>query len=239
MSDTSRQTVIEAVGLAKIYWDGSNSLKILSGIDLEIRKGEGVAILGPSGCGKTTLLNLLSGLDRPSEGRVSLRGADLGTMSESEKARLRNGGVGFVFQAYHLLPEFTALENVMVPVLVGGGNTRTAALKAREALGRVGLTARERHYPSELSGGEQQRVAIARAVVHDPDIVFCDEPTGNLDPGTAREITDLIERLYRRDGKTVVVVTHDERLAAKATRVWELVRKAWRPSGTAPIEEKR
>ena len=104
MSDTSRQTVIEAVGLAKIYWDGSNSLKILSGIDLEIRKGEGVAILGPSGCGKTTLLNLLSGLDRPSEGRVSLRGADLGTMSESEKARLRNGGVGFVFQAYHLLP---------------------------------------------------------------------------------------------------------------------------------------
>ena len=239
MSDTIRQTVIEAVGLAKIYWDGSNSLKILSGIDLEIRKGEGVAILGPSGCGKTTLLNLLSGLDRPSEGRVSLRGADLGTMSESEKARLRNGGVGFVFQAYHLLPEFTALENVMVPVLVGGGNTRTAALKAREALGRVGLTARERHYPSELSGGEQQRVAIARAVVHDPDIVFCDEPTGNLDPGTAREITDLIERLYRRDGKTVVVVTHDERLAAKATRVWELVRKAWRPSGTAPIEEKR
>ena len=127
----------------------------------------------------------------------------------------------------------------MVPVLVGGGNTRTAALKAREALGRVGLTARERHYPSELSGGEQQRVAIARAVVHDPDIVFCDEPTGNLDPGTAREITDLIERLYRRDGKTVVVVTHDERLAAKATRVWELVRKAWRPSGAAPIEEKR
>lgn len=239
MSDTSRQTVIEAVGLAKIYWDGSNSLKILSGIDLEIRKGEGVAILGPSGCGKTTLLNLLSGLDRPSEGRVNLRGADLGTMSESEKARLRNGGVGFVFQAYHLLPEFTTLENVMVPVLVGGGNTRTAALKAREALGRVGLTARERHYPSELSGGEQQRVAIARAVVHDPDIVFCDEPTGNLDPGTAREITDLIERLYRRDGKTVVVVTHDERLAAKATRVWELVRKAWRPSGTAPIEEKR
>lgn len=239
MSNNGPQTVIEAVGLAKIYWDGSNSLKILSEIDLEIRQGEGVAILGPSGCGKTTLLNLLSGLDRPSAGYVKLRGAELGVLTESEKARLRNGGVGFVFQAYHLLPEFTALENVMVPVLVGGGSLASAAQKARGALERVGLSARARHYPSELSGGEQQRVAIARAVVHDPEIVFCDEPTGNLDPATAREITDLIERLYRQDGKTVVVVTHDERLAARATRVWELVRKAWRPSGTAPIEEKR
>ncbi|MCG3176266.1 MAG: Lipoprotein-releasing system ATP-binding protein LolD [Candidatus Omnitrophica bacterium] len=239
MSEAGRQTVIEAVGLAKIYWDGSNSLKILSDISLSVYKGEGIAVIGPSGCGKSTLLNLLSGLDRPTEGAVRLLGKELGRLGEAEKARLRANGVGFVFQAYHLLPEFTALENVMVPLLVAGRSEPEAAQKAALALAEVGLTERAGHYPSELSGGEQQRAAIARAVVNDPEIVFCDEPTGNLDPGTASGISELIERLYRQKGRTVVIVTHDERLAARATRVWELVGKSWRPSGTARPKEDR
>ena len=220
---------IEAIGLGKVYWDGDRELEILKDVSFSVQGGEGVAILGPSGSGKTTLLNILSGLDRPKAGEVRLDGVSLASLGETEKARFRNERIGFVFQFYHLMREFTALENVMMPALIKNkGKREEVRGRAASLLERVGLKERLRHYPAELSGGEQQRVAIARALMNDPRILFCDEPTGNLDPETGAGIASLLGQLFKRDGKTVLIVTHDERIAKMAHRVWDLVKKDWR-----------
>lgn len=223
MNDVS----IEAAGVSKVYWDGARSLEILQNVSLTVRRGEGVAILGPSGSGKTTLLNVLSGLDSPTAGRVKLEGVELTTLGETERARFRNANIGFVFQFYHLLPEFTALENVMLPAMMGKS---AAGFKARaaELLERVGLGARAAHYPAELSGGEQQRVAIARALMNEPRILFCDEPTGNLDRRMGLEVAGVLKEFGFKGGRTVVIVTHDERIAAMADRVWDITENNWR-----------
>lgn len=220
-------TAIEASGLAKVYWDGSRKLEILKDVTFSIRAGEGVAIWGPSGSGKTTLLNLLSGLDRPDAGSVKLGGTDVHRLGEREKAQFRNRNIGFIFQFYHLLPEFTALENVMLPARVGGEPEAAARPRAEALLRRVGLSHRLGHHPAELSGGEQQRAAIARALMNDPAFLFCDEPTGNLDPRTAAETAELLSGCFRSEKKTVVVVTHDERIAKMADRVWSMTAGRW------------
>ena len=221
--------MIEASGLGKVYWDGDRKLPILSGVSFSVRRGEAVAILGPSGSGKTTLLNLLSGLDRPTEGSVRLDGIELRSLSEKDRAFWINRNLGFVFQFYHLLSEFTALENVMLPAWIGGaGRSKKETLeRARLLLGRMGLAERVTHFPSELSGGEQQRVAIARSLMNDPKILFCDEPTGNLDPKMAAEIADLLRKLFQEEKKTLVLVTHDDKIAGIADRVWNLVTREW------------
>jgi ABC-type lipoprotein export system ATPase subunit len=225
MSETS----IEAVGLSKVYWDADRRLEILTKVSLTVKKGEGVAILGPSGSGKTTLLNLLSGLDRPTEGTVALHGVRLDQLGESRKAEFRNRRLGFVFQFYHLFSEFTALENVLLPVWIGNKrNTLKASQGRAEALlTRMGLRGRLSHFPGELSGGEQQRVALARALVNEPDILFCDEPTGNLDREMGEGIAGLLKELFREQHKTVLMVTHDENVARMADRVWDIVKGDW------------
>ncbi len=223
------ESAVEAVGVSKSYWDGGRWLEVLKNISFSVRKGEGVAILGPSGSGKTTLLNILSGLDSPTEGRVAIDGVPLARMSPKDKAIFTNQRIGFVFQFYHLLPEFTALENVLLPACIGA-ETRgrsEAEARARLLLAKVGLRERLTHYPSELSGGEQQRVAIARALINNPSVLFCDEPTGNLDAKMAEGIIELVRSFYRDEKKTVLVVTHDERIAKMADRVWDIVTRDW------------
>ena len=220
----NEETVIEASGVGKVYWDGSRKLTILNNIHLSVKAGEGVAILGPSGSGKSTLLNLLSGLDSPSQGEIKLRGVRMDSLGENDKALLRNRNIGFIFQFYHLLSEFTALENVLLPALIrkGGASVDEMRQKAENVLKRVGLGQRLAHFPSELSGGEQQRVAIARALVNEPKILFCDEPTGNLDPKMGLEIAELIRDFFKTEKKTVLVVTHDERIARMCDRVFRI-----------------
>lgn len=195
---------------------GRDTLTILQGIDLEIKKGESVAILGRSGSGKTTLLGLLAGLDLPSEGEIELAGYRLNHLSEDDRARVRARNVGFVFQSFQLLPSLTALENVQLPLELLG--ERQATARARELLERVGLSERLGHHPRQLSGGEQQRVAIARAFATEPGVLFADEPTGNLDTETGAEIAALLMRLNRERGATLVLVTHDEQLAGQCDR---------------------
>ena len=221
--------MIEASHLSKVYWDGDRKLSILTDVSFSVAAGEAVAILGPSGSGKTTLLNLLSGLDRPTEGRVRLDGVELGALGEKEKAFWINRNLGFVFQFYHLLPEFTAIENVMLPAWIGGATrAKDRALeRAGILLRRVGLSERASHFPGELSGGEQQRVAIARALMNDPKILFCDEPTGNLDPKMAAGVAELLRKLFQEEKKTLVMVTHDDKIAGIADRVWDLVTRQW------------
>jgi len=195
-------------------------LDILTGVTLQITSGESFAIVGASGSGKTTLLGLLAGLDTPSSGSIRLEGHALEQMDEEARADLRRRLVGFVFQSFHLLPALTAEENVMLPLeLEGDANART---RAREALEAVGLTPRRKHYPAQLSGGEQQRVAIARAFVHRPRVLFADEPTGNLDQRTGHHVIDLLFALNRDHQTTLVLVTHDQQLAARCTRRVEL-----------------
>ena len=227
--ELSARNSIEAEGISKVYWDGDRRLDILKGVTFSVAEGEGVAILGPSGSGKTTLLNLLSGLDRPTEGTVKLDGVDLGKLGEKEKALFRNERIGFVFQFYHLLSEFSALENVMLPALIGPREVsrRKASEKAAALLDRVGLQNRSRHFPSELSGGEQQRVAIARALMNDPKILFCDEPTGNLDPKMSEDIAALIRDFFDKEKRTVLVVTHDQKVAKITNRIWNVVTQEW------------
>jgi putative ABC transport system ATP-binding protein len=195
-------------------------LTILDGVSFTIARGEAVAVVGASGSGKSTLLGLLAGLDVPSTGRVVLDGADLGALDEDGRARWRGGRVGFVFQSFQLLPALTALENVTLPLeLAGRGDARERAV---DILGRVGLAERLTHYPRQLSGGEQQRVALARAFVARPRVLFADEPTGNLDTATGRAVADLLFELNAQAGTTLVVVTHDERLAARCARTLRL-----------------
>ena len=213
-------TVLEAIGVGKQVSSPEGTLAILSGVSLAIARGETVAVMGASGAGKSTLLALLAGLDEPTSGEVRLAGKDLTRLDEDGRAAVRAGHVGFVFQSFHLVPSLTALENVMLPLeLAGRGDARAAAL---EVLARVGLAERVGHYPRQLSGGEQQRVAIARAFVTRPDVLFADEPTGNLDAATGERIMELLFGLNAETGTTLVLVTHDRALAARCGRVIRL-----------------
>lgn len=204
--------------MVKKFDDGPRSVCVLSDISLEVDSGETVSIVGESGVGKSTLLHVLGGLERPTSGTVRVGDVDLAEQSDKDLARFRNTSIGFVFQFHHLMPDFTALENVMMPILISGAHPKEAAGPAAAVLERVGLADRLEHRPGELSGGEQQRVAVARAVVHQPDLVLADEPTGNLDPGTAVEIEQLLVELNREAGTTCVVVTHSDRLAGAMDR---------------------
>lgn len=195
---------------------GRNRIQVLRGISLDVSSGESVFLCGASGAGKTTLLYTLAGLERPEEGEVEFEGASIYRIGEDRLSRLRNTRMGFVFQAYFLLPELTALENVLLPAMISRRDARDAAAALLE---RVGLGDRLSHLPSELSGGEQQRVAIARSLINNPGILFADEPTGNLDSKTGTAIVELLLGLVREDGRTLLVVTHDERLAASGDRV--------------------
>jgi putative ABC transport system ATP-binding protein len=206
--------MIELRGVSKSVPSGTGTLTILHPVDLTIERGRVVAITGPSGSGKSTMLGLIAGLDAPSEGRILLDGVDITALDEDALARLRGVRVGIVFQFFHLLPSLTAFENVLVPMEIAG--VRHAHQRARELLSEVGLADRTHHYPSQLSGGEQQRVAIARALANDPPILLADEPTGNLDSTTGRQIIDLLLSINRDRGTTLVLVTHDPDLARVA-----------------------
>ena len=211
--------MIEARGLTRTFKSGSRPLEVLKGVELEISAGQFVAVAGPSGSGKTTLLGLLAGLDRPTAGRVIIDGQDLDALTEDERARFRVNRIGFVFQTFHLLPTLTALENVLVPLELAGSG---ATARASALLDRVGLGDRAHHYPVQLSGGERQRVSLARAFANRPRILFADEPTGNLDRETGARVAALLEQLNRDAGTTLVLVTHDGELAARADRILRL-----------------
>ena len=213
----TEKPVVEVVGLGKTVDSGGAPLTILQDISFSVMPGETVAIVGASGSGKSTLLGLLAGLDVPTSGDVRLVGHALGALDEDARAALRGRLLGFVFQSFQLLPSLTALENVLLPLELGGFSQSTAT--AREWLTRVGLGARLQHYPKTLSGGEQQRVALARAFAPDPRLVLADEPTGNLDAATGRQIIDMMFDLNASQGKTLILVTHDEAIAARCGRV--------------------
>jgi len=208
--------------LSKGYTIGGRRLEILCEVDLEIKRGEMIAVVGPSGAGKSTLLHMLGALDRPDAGTVYFERFDMFKLSEVDLARLRNRKIGFVFQFHHLLPEFTALENAMMPLLAGGARRRTVTDRAVEVLRRVGLGERLHHRPGELSGGEQQRVALARALINRPLLLLADEPTGNLDSHTGESILETLKEIHAQDLLTSVIVTHNERLAADCDRVLHL-----------------
>ncbi|HAJ57106.1 MAG TPA: hypothetical protein DCL35_04980 [Candidatus Omnitrophica bacterium] len=213
--------MLDARHITKAYFEGKKELQVLKGIDLKVDRGEFVSIVGPSGAGKSTLLHILGGLDNPSEGEVYLDDFCLSALSDAQKAMIRNTRFGFVFQFYHLLREFSALENVMMPAFLKKGRKDDQQIrnKARGLLDFLGLSGRLSHKPSELSGGEQQRVALARALINDPEILFCDEPTGNLDSETGRHIRDMLYGLNREKKTTVVVVTHSRELAKGSHRI--------------------
>jgi putative ABC transport system ATP-binding protein len=214
------QVVLEARNVSKTVASPDGALTILADVSLTVRTGETLAIVGASGAGKSTLLALLAGLDEPSAGRVLIAGIDLTELDEDGRAAIRGKHVGFVFQSFHLIPSLTAIENVMLPLELGG--RRDARQAAAAALSQVGLTPRMAHYPKQLSGGEQQRVAIARAFVTHPAVLFADEPTGNLDTATGQRITDLLFELNRSSDSTLVLVTHDRDLAKRCDRMLEL-----------------
>ena len=212
--------LLEARAIRKVYAGGDGQpLEVLRGVDLEVRLGEFVAIVGASGAGKSTLLHLLGALDAPSGGDVWLDGSRYADLDAAATAELRNRKVGFVFQFHHLLREFSALENVMMPLLIGGQPPRQARSRAEEVLSEVGLAGRMTHRPAELSGGEQQRCAVARALVHDPSVVLADEPSGNLDHANSERLHELFFRLAREYETAVVVVTHNRQLAGRADRI--------------------
>lgn len=213
--------ILEATNIEKSYRQAGATLHVLKGIDLKINDAEMVAIVGPSGAGKSTLLHILGGLDYPDQGKVVLEGEEIYSLSDAQRARIRNRRIGFVFQFYHLLPEFTALENVILPQLIKEDDAKIVKYedKGLALLERVGLKLRAAHKPYQLSGGEQQRVAIARALINEPRIVFCDEPTGNLDSQSGEEVIRLLTELNKKNRQTLVVVTHDEDIARLADRV--------------------
>jgi putative ABC transport system ATP-binding protein len=212
--------MLEAKDLEKTYRSGERTLTVLRDVNLSVGDGDFIAILGPSGSGKTTLLGLLAGLDTPSGGYVKIAGTDLAPLTEDQRARFRRDTIGFVFQSFQLIPSLTAQENVQIPLELRGDSG--APERAASLLARVGLGHRLDHYPTQLSGGEQQRVALARAFVHEPRILFADEPTGNLDTSTGESIIQLMEELNRERGTTLVLVTHDHVLAGRARRTIRL-----------------
>ncbi len=213
---------IRAAGLAKRYRSGEGELVVFSDLDLEVRRGERLAVIGVSGAGKSTLLHLLGGLDRPSEGTIHIGSKEITSLSDSELADLRNLSIGFVWQIHYLLPEFTALENVMMPLLIRGVSQAEAAASALVLLEEVGLRARASHRAGELSGGEQQRVVLARALVGNPAFLFADEPTGNLDARTGGLIMELLDGLHRTHGLTTIYVTHNLSFAERCDRTLKL-----------------
>jgi len=217
------EAVLEAVDVSRRFWDGDREIAILQDVAFRVEEGATVAVTGSSGSGKSTLLHLLGGLDRPSSGEVRVAGRDLASLSEAERGTLRNRQLGFVYQFHHLMPEFDALENVMMPLLIRRQSRAEAARTARETLERVGLGERLHHKPSELSGGERQRTAIARAVVTRPSLILADEPTGNLDGKTAERIHELLLSLNRELGTALVVVTHEPDLARQMQQEYRLV----------------
>ena len=215
MAQDANHAWIKAENLHRGYSVGKKRIEVLHGIDLRIERGEKVFLCGPSGAGKTTLMYILAGLEKPEQGSVWVDGQDLYAMSRRQQAKVRNECMSYIFQNYYLMPELTALENVMVPAMISG---QDAAEKAKESLERVGLAKRIDHLPAELSGGEQQRVAIARALVNSPQIIFADEPTGNLDSRNGKQVMEMLLALSSEDGATLVVVTHDEALAEDGDR---------------------
>ena len=230
MSDAAKSAgaddaaILVAEDLEKVYFDAHTDIVVLDGVSLQVRRGEVLAVTGRSGVGKSTLLHLLGLVDSPTSGRILLEGRDVAAADSAEKARIRNRRFGFIFQAYHLVPELSALENVLLPAMMVGtfewfGARAGARARAKELLGRVGLAERAGHRPANLSGGERQRVAIARALVNEPEVVFCDEPTGNLDEDTSVSIHTLLRELNEEMGLTQVIVTHDRELASQADRV--------------------
>jgi lipoprotein-releasing system ATP-binding protein len=219
--------LLKAVDIHKSYNQGADQLEILRGINMEIREGEALALLGASGAGKSTLLQILGTLDRPSKGELYCEGRDVLAMNDDELSRFRNQEMGFVFQFHHLLSEFNALENVMIPCRVGGENPKTAKDKAMHLLEFMGLADRAHHYPQQLSGGELQRVAIARALVRHPKVLFADEPTGNLDSHTSLKIQDLFFRLKEEMKLALVIVTHDLTFATRFPKVYRMKDGQW------------
>lgn len=211
--------ILNSQNLFKSYHDGTDMIEVLRGIDLRINRGDKLAIIGPSGSGKSTLMHLLGGLDKPSSGQVFVNKVDWQTINEKKRCQLRNQHLGFIYQFHHLLPEFTALENVAMPLLLAGMPAQKAKIRAADMLGCVGLKPRESHKPAQLSGGERQRVAIARALVHEPHCVLADEPTGNLDQATAAKVFDLMTSLNAQMNTALVIVTHDQQLASRMDRV--------------------
>jgi lipoprotein-releasing system ATP-binding protein len=210
--------MIKATNIHKSFGD----LEVLKGLDLHIAKGEIVSIVGPSGAGKTTLLQIIGTLDKPNDGQVQLHGINFSKLGQRELAAFRNKHIGFIFQFHQLLPEFTALENVMIPALIGGQNTKKATARAKELLNYLQLTDRMEHKPSELSGGEKQRVAVARALINEPGLILADEPSGSLDSKNRDELHKLLFDLRDKFGLTIVIVTHDKELAALSDRVIEM-----------------
>jgi len=218
--------MLEAKNIHKTYYNGNKAIQVLRGVDLKIGKGELIAIVGPSGAGKSTLLYILAGLDLPTTGKVLFEGQDLYRLADAALCRLRNKKIGFVFQFYHLLSEFTVLENVLMPALISLNNNKKEKARLREEaagfLLSMGLSKRVTHFSAQLSGGERQRVAIARALINKPSLLLCDEPTGNLDSETGGEIISLIRKINTENQMTVVLVTHNQELAKTADRICQL-----------------